>query len=1200
MKQKLLLVSAAMMLMASSAFADGWVKPVVPTPDPVEPSFDGVSVFMLYNPEVQGYLVAGNDWGTRACVALKDSVPAGYVFQFPLVSEGVVEMLDSCVVKGAGKWMNMFNDGAYNNTYMDMGNQNPVEKKYWAFTKIEGENAYHIENVNFKNLHNDSVFYLGCATSMERGSTGAISLDLISKDSVAYTKWYFVEPRAIQAAELVLKAQLATYKLAMQLDADIKAALAKYPSLDVADEQAVFNNTGSTDEDLKAAIESVDTKVKTQDAIEAQNTASATNPANLTSMIENASFDVQEDFHGWSGSGWEAGGTRSTCAERYGGKSIFDTWQEIKNLPNGVYALSASGFYRVGSHENSYSVFKSGDPVQKNLKLYAVNITAEGNDTSTVAMPNIYYGIQPNTPIVNSNQEVSVVDGGNTYYVPNTMAAAVAYFEAGYLNNTTVMFEVTEGTIKIGAYKRSTYADNDWCIFDNFALTYYGKAESSYQYWLDAYIATLPVYGEDVYVTASVINAFNEVLAANKTATDAATVKAKIAIIEEAQEAVDANVAAWQAFQNAIAEARKTTGDGDVECPEKDELSDFVDLEVDDLLEAKELTTEELIEKTKWLEDLRNAVIQNGLRPGTSFTSYLTNPAFANGDAGWQGRPTVNSSCGEKYGSGAFDVYQEVKGAPVGVYEISMQGFYRQYRDDDAAVTAWYNVFTPEGDYKEVRPDTLGYVYMNDNKTAMNCVYDFQTPVGELYSGGTTTDPLGFYQYPNTMASAAEAFAQGAYKVSAFGLVAKSGDVLRLGVKGHLGNTGNCWVIFDNFELTYQGYKAEIIEPELNKAVLGLSNVGLVGADVKAEITALLADAESVDKTDGKAMFNILADAFALNTKVETSAALFVSLKNKLAEFNQAISQSMAVEATKTEASALYDKVFAEYTTYTDAQATEAIAALDEMITKLAMPDTTDASDERPVPMTSVIKTPSFTDEANNASTAGWSGTDGCGTNFSGLEFYNTDFNIYQDIAGLPAGTYSVGVQAFTRDGSTVADSAAYANGEIGIGKLYAEANETHKEVALPHCVSVENNYLNEAPGFGTEYSWTKIEGEETLTYFYPNNMQSVQGFFEDGKYTNELFITINEGETLRIGIKCEDHKSEQWIMMDNFTLTFFGPNSNKDVTDIETVATALQVVKVERYDLNGQRVNGVQSGMTIVRTTYSNGNVVVSKVFNK
>ena len=189
---------------------------------------------------------------------------------------------------------------------------------------------------------------------------------------------------------------------------------------------------------------------------------------------------------------------------------------------------------------------------------------------------------------------------------------------------------------------------------------------------------------------------------------------------------------------------------------------------------------------------------------------------------------------------------------------------------------------------------------------------------------------------------------------------------------------------------------------------------------------------------------------------------------------------------------------------------------------------------------------------------------------------------------------------AFTRDGSTVADSAAYANGEIGIGKFYAEANETHKEVALPHCVSVENNYLNEAPGYGTEYSWTKIEGEETLTYFYPNTMQSAQGYFEDGKYTNELFITINEGETLRIGVKCENHASEQWIMMDNFTLTFFGPNSNKDVTDIETVATALQVVKVERYDLNGQRVNGVQSGMTIVRTTYSNGNVVVSKVFNK
>ncbi|MDO5762040.1 MAG: hypothetical protein Q4P12_05210, partial [Bacteroidales bacterium] len=59
-------------------------------------------------------------------------------------------------------------------------------------------------------------------------------------------------------------------------------------------------------------------------------------------------------------------------------------------------------------------------------------------------------------------------------YAPNTMEQSSAYFRAGLYPNTLPCTVAADGILTIGIKKTATIS-NDWCIFDNFTLTYLGK-----------------------------------------------------------------------------------------------------------------------------------------------------------------------------------------------------------------------------------------------------------------------------------------------------------------------------------------------------------------------------------------------------------------------------------------------------------------------------------------------------------------------------------------------------------------------------------------------------------------------------------------------------------------------------------------------------------------------------------------------------
>lgn len=185
--------------------------------------------------------------------------------------------------------------------------------------------------------------------------------------------------------------------------------------------------------------------------------------------------------------------------------------------------------------------------------------------------------------------------------------------------------------------------------------------------------------------------------------------------------------------------------------------------------------------------------------------SYLiTNPDFdiirdENGNKrhlrGWEGEPTANNSCAEKYNT-TFDVYQEKTGLPNGKYRVSCQGFYR----------------AGGGNSKD-----------KDTKNAVLYANDNQTPLMNIL------EEEGNYSVkPNNMAQAQESFSAGLYKNNSVEVTVVDGT-LRFGIKKSKQIAAD-WTIFDTFRLEYLG------EVDLNAAAVAEFKV------LQDEGTALLQD----------------------------------------------------------------------------------------------------------------------------------------------------------------------------------------------------------------------------------------------------------------------------------------------------------------------------------------------------------------------
>ena len=192
--------------------------------------------------------------------------------------------------------------------------------------------------------------------------------------------------------------------------------------------------------------------------------AGAAKAYDVTALIPGANFGRNDQATGsWNGGPVLNGVNENFCAEKWGA-AAFDVNQTLTGLPNGTYKLQVQGLFRVGGGGNNATLaaeqYAAGNP--------ALNAVFYGNSSEMPLMSVIEEAKDGTAP--NYGDYFSTTFG----YVPQSQLGASNFFNEG-LYEHSLYVTVTDGTLKIGV-KKSIELGNDWVVFDNFRLAYYGTA----------------------------------------------------------------------------------------------------------------------------------------------------------------------------------------------------------------------------------------------------------------------------------------------------------------------------------------------------------------------------------------------------------------------------------------------------------------------------------------------------------------------------------------------------------------------------------------------------------------------------------------------------------------------------------------------------------------------------------------------------
>jgi len=271
------------------------------------------------------------------------------------------------------------------------------------------------------------------------------------------------------------------------------------------------------------------------------------------------------------------------------------------------------------------------------------------------------------------------------------------------------------------------------------------------------------------------------------------------------------------------------------------------------------------------------------LKPiAVDMTDSLANPGFEENEVGWIKEAEIggnvrpggldHNKCYEAWNNESFDIYQNVDNLPVGIYEISVQGFYRYLASYDAYDS-----------YRNGNVITPVFLYANNKMTPLKNI--FSEPIsnddfyqdddigGYFYEGNNT----GYY-FPNSMLTAATAFDAGMYQNKTFAAIFNEGDALRIGVKGSTIQGGNSWAIWDNFKLTYWGMVPSKVQAALANSISDAEQAlatQLFSERGKESITNALRAAQSaLESTSTAEMFSAMNNLNNATSKALTSETL--------------------------------------------------------------------------------------------------------------------------------------------------------------------------------------------------------------------------------------------------------------------------------------------------------------------------------------
>lgn len=1028
----------------------------------------------------------------------------------------------------------------------------------------------------------------------------------------------------------------------VSLKKKLDEATAGYPAVDFSEAKTAYDNTQS---DAKTLAEAEAKIGELQDAYDIAH-ATVDKPGDITSQLTNVDGSSATDWtRTWLGDG-RAGDFHLNTWSVEGNNNADGTNMVVNFLEDWVAkgnTLSDQKFQR-----NPVKVAPGAYKITANIRVY--------NESGADYMKGAYLfgNVSRNSLFANEDEAQTNAVEGAKYNTYNNM---LNYWKDGF---ETYAIVPKDGTLTFGVMIEN--ANYNWVAAKNFRVYYMGDSYESLDYVRKNSDMFAQPFPEETFAMQQLLDDYNNAIPNYGKAQNAEELLDAVQKLVSLSESVQNNANAYKAYKDRVdgLKAGIENGEIDLDGPDADILFDYLDDLGEELGPDSEtsveygfkngysayiianrlLKTEEITEELEFLNKLYDAAVRTSLKDGTDLTNLIVNPGFeeelvdgkgkgwsldtSKGGTGsltnWRGGDSDGKNyCAEAYEQN-FDVYQEIEGVKDGIYEVSVQAFYRggwpeaawnNYKKDpemkgDAKVYSevYLNEFsTPIRNVMEITLDDVSQFTSKDN-------YSSFAVTGE---GGETTNVF----VPNGMASASTSFSledpEKNYTMSAYGLV--TDGKIRLGIRRLTTPPSNAgtWTLWDNFKLTYRAKNPELAAQVLDAKAKELNELLTTSEENMTDPViqnSVYAYTES-QKTD-------LSDAAKYEVLIETNDAI-VAAKENILQVGAYKTANEAYQAACDELEKVDESQEAEIWNQIDEMdnelegdafrslstedlvtliakvedfTKEVQAAIDDIKLAQKVAEMADATDDKPYDATSWIINPDMEDSSQDSNAdaskkmAGWDfwkakgngpvkGSDGINGRsleaWSGTIGAELEFTAYQTLTGLPAGKYKLSAKAANASNGVTADETLWADPEkAATGRAYLCAilsdGENEKAVSTP----VEPNV-----------------GSATTANTYT------------------VTFTVEEGNDVKIGFQSIGTMPFRWFMCDDFTLTYYGTESAKvdstdegDVVAIEGVEEAAPATKAIAgiYNASGAKIATLQQGINIVK--YTDGSV--KKIFVK
>ena len=562
-----------------------------------------------------------------------------------------------------------------------------------------------------------------------------------------------------------------------------------------------------------------DLKVKLENA---QN-ASIKPGDDITRKIVNPSFDSGSE--GWTvkEGNLKFDGTYKNC-EVYQG--TFDIYQDITNIPDGVYELSVLAFQRVANNDVAS---KAHDASTEDITAFIY-----ANDLETPFTSPYTYGMKEN-----SGDDYKYNLNGEEVYIPNSMKGmAAATTENPNAYTVTVPMLVEGGTLRIGVREKRRPSNvngswGDWAIWDNFRLKYIGSKGDA----LNA--VTTPLIAKAAGLLDSKMNAeVRAQLEAAKTALETEATVPGIHALSAAIEAANTSIEAYKPLQAAIESAQTRYNENETSSTTSDAAKGIYNAAkttAENIYNNGTAADAEVPAAIKALnEGVTKYVIHDVIADASEakpadITKVIANSDFATmSSTGWDVKDGTmafqsnNSVEAGEFFNTTFNLQQTLVGLPAGMYRLTTQAFYRNGSDASAKV---------DGSDDQLKYDVNenAYLYFSDKEipteegkkvatelpetkqaiktiTAHKIAEDKWNDVGLSDNGGLKKMDDGMY-IPDNMITAQAFFksdAGSAYDSEPLNFNYDGNSDFRIGLIKNVTVT-NDWTIVKNFKLYYLG-----------------------------------------------------------------------------------------------------------------------------------------------------------------------------------------------------------------------------------------------------------------------------------------------------------------------------------------------------------------------------------------------------------